>query len=294
LVVTKDGYLVCRHENEIGGTTDVATKPEFASRKAVKIIDGERFEGWFTEDFTLGELKTLRCKERLPQLRPANMAHDGQDEIPTFDEVLTLIKGRKSPSGNPIGIYPETKHPSYFDQLNLSHDAPLVAAIKSAALDREDAAIFIQSFETGNLKRLNRQTKAPKIQLVSADGGPADRPELRYRDMIGESGLVEIARYAAGIGPQKSLIVPVDGAANAQAPTDLVARAHRANLKVHPWTFRAENFFLPAGLRRGAMSDPGFMAQAGDLARECQMFIELGVDGLFADHPGVAVEARNR
>jgi glycerophosphoryl diester phosphodiesterase len=293
LVMTKDGHLVCRHENEIGGTTDVASKPEFASRKAVKIIDGERFEGWFTEDFTLTELKTLRCRERLPQLRPANMAFDGLDEIPTFDEVLALIKAKKAPSGRALGVYPETKHPTYFDRQGLSFDAPLLAAIRRAGLDGADAPIFIQSFEVANLKRLATLTKAPKIQLVSADGGPADDPTTTYTAMMTDAGLAGIASYAAGIGPQKSMIMPQMPDGTPLAATDLITRAHRAGLALHPWTFRAENYFLPKDLRRGDPADPTFQRLAGDLTAECQRFLELGVDGLFSDNPGVAVAARD-
>lgn len=292
LVLTKDGHLVCRHENEIGGTTNVADKPEFAARKTVKIIDGERFEGWFTEDFTLTELKTLRARERLPQLRPANMAFDGQDEIPTFQEVLDLIKGKSAPGGKPIGIYPETKHPTYFDRLNLSHDRPLVAAIKGADLDSADAQIYVQSFEVGNLRRLVGQTKAKKIQLVSAEGGPADDAATTYATMTSEAGLAQIATYAAGIGPQKSMIIPTASDGAPQPATDLIARAHRAGLALHPWTFRAENYFLPSDLRRGVATNPTFLAQAGDLDGECKRFLELGVDGLFSDNPATAVAAR--
>jgi glycerophosphoryl diester phosphodiesterase len=293
LVLTKDGHLVCRHENEIGGTTDVASKPEFAARKAVKIIDGERFEGWFTEDFTLAELKTLRAKERLPQLRPANLAYDGQDEIPTFQEVLALIKGKNAPSGKPIGVYPETKHPTYFDRLGLSHDTPLVRAIKAAGLDSADVQIYVQSFEVGNLKRLAALTKAKKIQLVSADGSPADVAGQTYATMMSDAGLAEIATYAAGIGPQKSMIIPTTAEGTPQPATDLIARAHRAGLALHPWTFRAENYFLPSDLRKGTPTDAGFQALAGDIATECQRFLALGVDGLFSDNPASAVAARD-
>jgi glycerophosphoryl diester phosphodiesterase len=293
LVLTKDGHLVCRHENEIGGTTDVASKPEFAARKAVKIIDGERFEGWFTEDFTLSELKTLRCRERLPQLRPANTAFDGQDEIPTFRELLDLIKGKKAPSGLPIGVYPETKHPTYFDRIGLSHDTPFLAAIRAAGLDSESAQIYLQSFEVGNLKRLSGLTKVKKIQLVSAEGGPADDPSTTYAQMTSDAGLAQIATYAAGIGPQKSMIIPQASNGTPLPATDLVARAHAANLALHPWTFRAENYFLPKDLRRGESADPTSQALAGDLAAECKRFLELGVDGLFSDNPGAAVASRN-
>ena len=292
LVLTKDGHLVCRHENEIGGTTNVATKPEFAARKTVKIIDGERFEGWFTEDFTLAELKTLRCRERLPQLRPANMVYDGQDEIPTFGEVLALIKGKKAPSGRALGIYPETKHPTHFDTIGLSFDAPLLAALRTSDLDRADAMVFIQSFEVANLKRLANLTKAPKIQLVSADGGPADNPATSYTDMTSDAGLAQIATYAVGIGPQKSMIIPLSSDGIPQTPTDLVARAHSAKLALHPWTFRHENYFLPKDLRRGDIADPNYQRLPGDLAGECQRFLDLGVDGLFSDNPGLAVSER--
>jgi glycerophosphoryl diester phosphodiesterase len=293
LVLTKDGHLVCRHENEIGGTTNVASKPEFAARKAVKIIDGERFEGWFTEDFTLAELKTLRARERLPQLRPANMAYDGQDEIPTFAEVLALIKGKTAPSGRAVGVYPETKHPSYFEAIGLSFDAPLVRALIAADLNREDGAIFIQSFEVNNLKRLSGLTKAPKIQLVSAAGGPVDQAGLTYEQMVSDIGLADIAKYAVGIGPQKSMILPLDAEGAAQTPTSLVARAHRAKLALHPWTMRLENYFLPRDLRRGDVTSPLYPAMAGDLTSECQQLFDLGVDGIFSDNPGIAVAARS-
>jgi glycerophosphoryl diester phosphodiesterase len=293
LVLTKDGHLVCRHENEIGGTTNVATKSEFAARRTVKIIDGERFEGWFTEDFTLAELKTLRCRERLPQLRPANMAYDGQDEIPTFDEVLALIKGKKTPSGSDLGIYPETKHPTHHDKSGLSFDGPLVRALRAAGLDRANAAVFIQSFEVANLKRLAGLTNAPKIQLVAAEGGPADNPATTYAAMINDTGLAQIATYAVGIGPQKSMIVPQAADGTPLPATDLVTRAHAANLALHPWTFRAENYFLPKDLRRGDVVDSTFLGLAGDLEAECKRFLELGVDGLFSDNPRVAVESRN-
>jgi glycerophosphoryl diester phosphodiesterase len=292
LVMTKDGHLVCRHENEIGGTTDVATKPGFADRKAIKIIDGERFEGWFTEDFTLAELKTLRCRERLPQLRPANMVYDGLDEIPTFGEVLALLKGRATPSGRSLGIYPETKHPTYFERIGLSFDDPLLRALRDAGLDNQTAPIFIQSFEVGNLKRLAALTKAPIIQLVAEKGGPADNPATTYAAMTSDAGLATIATYAAGIGPQKSMIIPLARDGTALDPTDLVGRAHRANLALHPWTFRVENYFLPKNMQRGDGNDVRYPSFPGDMADECKRFLDLGVDGLFSDSPGLAVAAR--
>lgn len=280
LVLTKDNVLVCRHENEIGQTTDVAAHPEFAARRATKTIDGASVSGWFTEDFTLAELKTLRCRERLPQLRPANTRYDGADPILTFDELLDLAAEEGARAGRVIGVYPETKHPSYFDGLGLSHDKPLLDALARRGFTDAAAPVFIQSFEVGNLKRLAVKTEVRRIQLASGAGGPADAPGVTYRAMLAD-GLQDIARHAHGIGVEKSLIV------DRGTPTDLIARAHGAGLKVHAWTFRAENHFLPAGLRRG--TDP---AAHGDLAAEIAQHLALGLDGLFCDFPAIAVAAR--
>lgn len=294
LVLTKDGHLICRHENEISGTTDVALKPEFADRKKVHIIDGERYEGWFTEDFTLAEIKTLRCKERLPQLRPGNMAYDGQFEVPTFEEVLELAKQQSGKTGRTIGVYPETKHPTWFEGLNLSFDAPLVTLIQRYALDAADAPIFIQSFEVTNLKRLRTKTKAPLVQLMAKDGGPFDlsKAGVTYASMATAAGLKEIATYANGVGPEKVLVLPRDAANRNLVPTSFVADAHTAGLVVHPWTFRAENYFLPEDCRKGQSSDPTYLAQHGDLIAEVQAFMAAGVDGVFSDFPDIAVQAR--
>lgn len=294
LVLTKDGHLICRHENEIGGTTDVSARPEFADRKKVHVIDGERYEGWFTEDFTLAEIKTLRCKERLPQLRPSNMAYDGQFEVPTFEEVLELAKQQSARTGRTIGVYPETKHPTWFDGLNLSFDAPLLTLIRRYGLDAADASIFIQSFEVTNLKRLRGKTKAPLVQLMAKDGGPfdLDKAGVTYASMATAAGLKEISAYANGVGPEKILILPRDGANKNLGPTGFVTDAHAAGLVVHPWTFRAENYFLPEDYRKGQSADPTYLAQAGDLIAEIQAFMAVGVDGVFSDFPGVAFAAR--
>lgn len=294
LVLTKDGHLICRHENEIGGTTDVGARPEFADRKKVHMIDGERYEGWFTEDFTLAEIKTLRCKERLPQLRPGNMAYDGQFEVPTFEEVLELAKLQSARTGRTIGVYPETKHPTWFEGLSLSFDEPLLTLIRRYGLDAADAPIFIQSFEVTNLKRLRTKTKAPLVQLMAKDGGPFDLAAqgLTYASMATAAGLQEISAYAQGVGPEKILILPRDGANKNLTPTSFVKDAHAAGLVVHPWTFRAENYFLPEDYRKGQSSEPTYLAQPGDLVAEVQAFLAAGVDGVFSDFPGIAVEAR--
>jgi len=288
LVPTKDGKLVARHENEISETTDVASRPEFASRKTTKTIDGATVTGWFTEDFTLAELKTLRARERLPQLRPT--AHDGRYEVPTLEEVIALVKRKERATGRRIGLYPETKHPGYFASIGLSFDGPLLAALHGAGYRRSADPVFIQSFEIDNLRRLARQTDLRLVQLIgSLSSGPADRSGIGYAAMITPDGLKAIAAYADGIGPEKSAVIPRDAEGRLTRPTTLVADAHRAGLVVHPYTFRAENYFLPADFRRG--SDP---RAHGDLVGEICAFLRAGVDGVFSDFTPPAVAARDR
>jgi glycerophosphoryl diester phosphodiesterase len=283
LVLTKDGVLVARHENEISETTDVAAKPEFADRKTTKTIDGQKMTGWFTEDFTLAELKTLRAKERLPQLRKANMAYDGQYEVPTFEEILELAKTRD------VGVYPETKHPTYFASIGLPHEVPLLALLAKHGHTEKSAPVFIQSFEVGNLQALRGKTKLRLIQLMDEKGSPADRADLSYPQMATSEGLKAIAAYADGIGPNKALVIPRNMLGNLGAPTSLVADAHRAGLAVHPWTFRRENYFLPLAQKSGI--NP---AAHGDIESEIRAFLAAGVDGLFSDNPAQAVAATKR
>ena len=285
LVLTRDGVLVARHENEISETTDVADHSEFADRRTTKTIDCAEMTGWFTEDFTLAELHTLRARERLPQLRPANTAFDGLYQIPTFEEIIRLVRAREGETGRTIGIYPETKHPSYFASIGLPHEAPLLAALAAHGYDSADDAIFIQSFEVDNLKRLDGLTPLRLIQLVSDTGSPPDRADLTYAGMMTAGGLAQVATYADGIGPAKTMVIARNPDGGLGASTGLVARAHAAGLQVHPWTFRRENYFLPTDLRAGA--DP---RAPGDLAAEMRAFIAERVDGLFTDNPAVAVE----
>jgi glycerophosphoryl diester phosphodiesterase len=287
LVFTKDGVLVARHENEISGTTDVATRPEFAARKATKTIDGETVTGWFTEDFTLAELKTLRARERLPQLR--STAFDGRFQVPTLEEIIALVHAKERQAGRRIGLYPETKHSSYFASIGLPFDKPLVAALHKAGYRKPDDPVFIQSFEIENLRRLNGLTELRLIQLIGEPKShPADRSDTDYASMVTPAGLKAIAAYPDGIGPEKSAVIPRAGDGKLAAPTDLVRDAHAAGLLVHPYTFRAENYFLPADYKRG--SDP---RARGDLGGEVCAFLKAGVDGLFSDFPGEAVAARS-
>ena len=294
LVPTKDGELVARHENDIGATTNVKDIPGFAARRTTKTIDKVvHADTWFTEDFTLAELKTLRAIERLPQIRPHNTAFDGLFEVPTFQEVIDLAQEHD------VGIYPETKHPTYFDSIGLSLEEPLLATLGRNGLDRRGAKVFIQSFETSNLRQLSRATRLPLIQLIDAAGAPADlvaKGDPRtYADLVTRRGLAAIARYADGIGPEKGRIVPGNSFNGPQLgePTTLIRDAHRAGLLVHPFTFRPENNFLAAEFRQGNPTSPVYLQARGDQPAELALYFDLGVDGLFADNPDTAVAVRD-
>lgn len=265
LVMTKDRVLVTRHENEISLTTDVAARPEFADRKVTKEIDGKPVTGWFSEDFTLAELKSLKV---------TGAPHDGPEfRIATFEEVLDLVDR----NGRTVGLYPETKHPTHFDQLGLSLEEPLVEALHRRGYEGAEASIFIQSFEVGNLKELNQMTDLRLVQLLDSEGCPADS-SVPYSQMLTPAGLSEVATYADGIGPWKEQV----------RGTSLVQDAHSQGLLVDPYTFRAENEHLPAELRS---ADP---AGLGDLESEVRSYLEAGVDGVFANHPDLAVRARDK
>lgn len=316
LVSTKDGVLVARHENAIAivnadgsireATTDVAERPEFADRKATKVIDGTSITGWFTEDFTLAELKTLRARERLPQLRSANTRFDNMLEVPTFEEVLQLVaqanerrQQKALATGGwkaalkikPIGVYPETKHPTYFDGIGLSLEEPLVRTLNKHGLRFKTSPVFIQSFEVSNLQDLARMTRVPLVQLLSAAGKPYDfvvKGDARtYADLAKPEGLKAIARYASGIGANTNLMIPLVGG-RLGTPTSLVQDAHAAGLIVHGWTFRAENTFLPNEFDSSA--NPGDL---GDMAGQVKAFLTIGMDGFFSDHPFLAKQARD-
>ena len=290
LVMTRDGVLVCRHENEISGTTDVADRPEFADRRKEKTVDGVTATGWWVEDFDLGELRDLRCKERLPQLRPGNTAYDGQDYIPTFLDALNLAQRAG------VGIYPELKHPSFLLGIGLNPVAALVSAVQQMGGQRAADIMYVQCFETEAIYDLARMSSLrwQCVQLLSNGGGPADRPTETYAAMLSDDGMRQMRdRGVTGLGVEKSLVIPRDSNGRSLPATDLVSRAHAHGFVVHPWTMRPENYFLPAELRRGDASAPDYMRQHGDFQAELRAFYAAGVDGVFSDAPDAAVAARS-
>lgn len=293
LVPTKDGVLACRHEPELGATTDVADHPEFASHRTTKVLDGVPVTGWFVEDFTLAELKTLRAVERFPGIRQHNTLHDRRCEIPTFTELLQLRRQLSGELGRELGVYPETKHPTHFQRAGLALEPLLIDALESFGLNHPQAPVFVQSFEVTNLRWLRRLGLATRaVQLLGGSGAPFDTRTAgtgpSYADLGTAEGLAGIRRYAQGIGPDKRRVIPrrSDGALG--APTSLVARAHAAGLVVHAYTFRAENSFLPAGYRTS-----GSPSDYGRAVEEQVAHLDAGVDGLFTDQPDVGVLARS-
>ncbi|MFD8057456.1 glycerophosphodiester phosphodiesterase [Streptomyces cyaneofuscatus] len=291
LVPTKDGHLVCRHENDITATTDVADHPEFAGRKATRKIDGVSYTGWFTEDFTLAELKTLRATERIPGNRPDNTLYDGRWTIPTFEEVLRWADQEGRKRKKPVWLYVETKHPTYFRSLGLGLEEPLARLLRRYGRDGRNAPLILQSFEPSSVQRLARLVDTPRIVLLS---GPTSRPwdfvesgdPRTVADLVTPAGLKWIASYAQGIGPTLDLVIPKDAAGRLTTPTTLVKDAHARGLLLHPYTLRNENGFLPADFRRG--TDPNAY---GDVFGAAAAYFATGIDGIFSDHPDTALLA---
>ncbi|MGR6969294.1 glycerophosphodiester phosphodiesterase [Streptomyces cynarae] len=292
LVPTKDGHLVCRHEPEIGGTTDVADHPEFADRRRTKVLDGVSTTGWFTEDFTLAELKTLRAIERIPATRQHNTLYNGRWEIPTFEEVLKWQDEQTRKRGKQVWIYPETKHPTYFRKQGLDMEALLSRALRKHGKDRKDSPVVIQSFEPSSIQRLNKLVDNPLVVLLSAaNTRPFDFVESgdprTVADLITPEGLKEIASYAQGIGPTLDLVIPKDAKGNLTKPSTLVADAHAAGLILHPYTMRDENTFLPTNFQKG--TDP---TAYGDVFGAFRTYFATGIDGVFTDNADTGVLAR--
>jgi glycerophosphoryl diester phosphodiesterase len=287
LVSTRDHALVARHENDITGTTDVTNHPEFADRQATKVVDGISITGWFTEDFTLAELKTLRAKERIPNVRPGSAAYDGQFEVPTLQEVLDVARRSRTCQGRPVGVYPETKHPSYFNSIGLSLEEPLVRRLHASGYRWARAAAYIQSFEVANLQQLHGITRLPLVQLINCGGQPWDftvaGDPRTYADLVAPAGLDFVRTYARGVAVCKDVVIPRGGAGNLTTPTPVVEDAHARGLLVHAWAFRVENQFLPANLRSSA--DPN---EPGDLTGEIRSFRDARIDAFFTDNPDIA------
>jgi glycerophosphoryl diester phosphodiesterase len=275
LVATKDLVLVSRHENELSGTTDVASREEFEDRRRDKTIDGQKVAGWFAEDFTLAELRTLRAKERIPSLRPANARFDGLYQVPTLAEIVKLVRAKEAATGRRIGLYPELKHPEFLlqndgiDMVDL-----LLREFRTLGITPADP-VFIQSFEIAPLQRLKQRGGGFKlVQLVAPIGGPADEPAMRYAEMVTPTGLAEVAKYADAVGAHIALVLTPEG-----APTALVADARAAGLAVHAWTVRPENDFLPVMLRTG---DEPKGRGCGDV-KLAELLKAAGVAGVFSD-----------
>jgi glycerophosphoryl diester phosphodiesterase len=297
LVMTKDQVMIARHEIEISLTTDVAIK--FPSRKRTKIIDGVSETGWFADDFTLAEIKTLRARERLAF---RDHRFDGKYEIPTLEEILKLAVQLSNESGRLIGVYPEIKHSTYHVSVHLPMEVALVALLRRYGYNSKNSPAIIQSAEISNLRRLRLMTPLRLLQLI---GGPGEAPfdqdaqaasdadekfsgprtsadkKLFYQDLLTPENLKKIALYADGIGPDKTWIIPVEKSGHLGPPTRLVENAHAAGLFVHPYTFRSETQFL----------NPDYN---GDPQAEYVRFFKLGVDGLFSDFADVAASARNK
>jgi len=283
LVVTKDLKLISRHENELSGTTDVANREEFEDRRRDKMIDGQRVAGWFAEDFTLEEIRTLRAKERIARIRPANARYNGLYQVPTFEEIVKLVRAKEAETGRRIGLYPELKHPTFLlEEAGIDIVDLVLREMRNLDLSDSDP-VMIQSFEVGVLQRLDKRSDFTLVQLVKPDGGPADEPDMRYAEMTTPSGLAEIAEYADGLGANISTILNPDG-----SPTSLVADAMAAGLPVHAWTLRPENAFLPPHLQ-----SEGGDSGRGNQAALYRMLDAAGVAGIFADDPSGAVSARN-
>lgn len=291
LVSSIDGHLVIRHENELSVTTDVAARCEFADRRTSKTVDGAAMTGWFSEDFTLDELRTIGAVEPLPQLRPRSAEHDGAHGIPSIDDVLTHVGRINAQRDVPVGLYLELKHPSHFADRGLDLTEPLLAALRRHDLLDAEAQVVIEASEVAVLRDLSTRTATPLTQLIDVDGGPFDpggSPDApTYAHLSTRGGMAETAAYASFVGVNKRRVLPRDARDRIDVSTPLVEYAHAAGLGVHVWTMRDENAYLPRGLRRGS-SDRG----KGNAAAEYQAFFDAGVDGVFTDYVDTALAAR--
>ncbi|MFZ6647694.1 glycerophosphodiester phosphodiesterase family protein [Undibacterium sp. TJN25] len=292
LVCTRDGILVARHEANLTETTDVARRPEFAARRATKTVDGQNHTGWFVDDFTLAELKTLRAIERLPKIRPDNTRYDGMFQVPTWEEIIDFVAAESATSGRLIGLVPELKSSTYFSSVKLPLEDRFLATIAEHEYTRR-APLEIQSFETANLKYLRGKLgKRDHIRLMQLTGEGRHRPidvataggDLTFAKMTSAEGLRDIVQYADVVAPPLRAVIPLKINGKLDAPTPLVADAHRAGLLVHIWTFRPENRFIADDFKDG--KDENARNVPGSIA-EIRRYVEAGVDGFFTDDPAV-------
>ncbi|MHA6206194.1 glycerophosphodiester phosphodiesterase [Dyella soli] len=295
LVMTRDGVPVARHENEISSTTDVAAHAEFASRKTTRAIDGHEVTGWFTEDFTLDELKTLRARERLPQIR--SIAYDGKFQVPTLDEIIDFVAAESATRNRVIGIIPEIKHGTYFQKIGLPMEDRVLAILAAHDYTRV-APVEIQSFEIANLRYLRGRlgNNHPNIRLLQLLDNAGAQPydvvaaggRLSYGEMMTPAGLRDIAAYANAIGPNIRAIIPLAADGTLGQPTSLVHDAHAVKLELHPYTFRPENQFQAKNFWKG--SDPATLNAAGSVA-EIRAYLDAGIDAFFTDDPALGRKA---
>lgn len=281
VVPTKDKILIVRHENELSGTTDIASRPEFASRKTTKTIEGNQITGWFSEDMTLAEIRTLRARERLPELRPASARYDGLFQVPTMEEVIKLAQAKQADGGKTVGLYPELKHAAYFASIGQSTEDPLLKLLGQYGYDKATDPVILHSFEVGVLESLHKKTKLRIMQIVGAGGGPADKPGTTYAQMTSPAGLKAIKRYAVGINTDALLAFPGTAQGN-PTPGPVIGDAHKAGLDVYIWTIRPENQFLPKPLWNGTTP-----AGRGNMNHVVDALIAAGADGIVTDAPGL-------
>ncbi|MFS3130160.1 glycerophosphodiester phosphodiesterase family protein [Nocardioides sp. Bht2] len=285
LVATRDGVLISRHDVELSATTDIADRPEFARRRTTRSIDGERQRGWFVDDFTLAELRTLRARERFPKLRRKSAARDDLFALASLDDVLAMVAVESQAAGRSVGVMLELKHPTYFARRGLDLVEPLLATLRRHGLDHPRSRVTVMAFETTVLTQIAARSRVAITQLLTTEGAPYDLmvagEPTTYAELASPAGLARIDEYADGVGVHRELVLNDDGVA-----TSMVRDAHRHWLTVHVWTLRRENRFLPAQWRTAGLY--------GNLAGYADAYLSAGVDGLITDHPNPALYATKR
>lgn len=295
IVATRDGVLVLRHENEISGTTDVASRPEFAERRATKSIDGTSLTGWFTEDFTWDELSTLRARERIPAVRASSATFDGRYPILRLRDLFPIVDAASEAGGPARGMVAEIKHATYFESIGLPLDELFAAEVSAAGWNAGDGRLTVESFEPSFLGKVKASgVRSKRIFLLEAKGKPFDQVGLQgagalsYSDYLTPSGLYDLARQVDGVSVDKSRIFDLDPHGDVLGASDIVDDAHAAGLEIFTWTLRPENRFLAKSFRRGRLK-----AHFGNWQSEFHLIMATGIDAVFTDHPDLAVAVRD-